>query len=138
MAKKLQSILACPVPKTIKALRGFLGLTGYYRKFIKCYGLIVAPLTQLLKKDSFKWSSAATDAFNKLKEAMSSAPILALPNFNETFVVECDATGCGMGAVLMQLGKPIAYISKAFSSLQLGMSTYEKEMEAIIFAIQKW
>lgn len=135
---KLQAILSWPVPKSLRALRGFLGLTGYYRKFIRHYGMIAAPLTQLLKKDSFHWTLPADSAFQKLKEAMSSAPVLALPDFNETFVIECDASGCGMGAILMQKGKLVAYLSKSFAPSQLGMSAYEKEMEAIIFATQKW
>ncbi|KAH9657611.1 hypothetical protein KPL70_023155 [Citrus sinensis] len=99
---KIESMKCWPSSNSLKALRGFLGLTGYYRRFIKDYGKIT------------------------------------MPDFQKTFVLECDASGEGIGAVLSQEGRPISYLSKALSPKNLGLSAYEKEMLAVVFAVQKW
>jgi hypothetical protein len=135
---KIEAMLNWPVPHTIKALRGFLGLTEYYRKFVKGYGGIAAPLTNLLRKNSFKWNEEAEHAFNSLKEAMTTPPVLGLPNFSKPFVIECDASGGGIGAVLMQSGQPLAYLSQGLKGKNLSLSTYEKELIALVMAIRKW
>lgn len=135
---KIKAMIEWPTPRNIKALRGFLGLTGYYRRFVKNYGVISKPLTQLLKKGGFMWSEEAEDSFQQLKKAMTETPVLALPDFGKTFVIETDACRNGVGAVMMQDNRPIAYMSKALSPKHLGLSTYEKEMLAVIMAVQKW
>jgi hypothetical protein len=135
---KIQAMVDWPFPKTLKSLRGFLGLTGYYRKFIQNYGSIAAPLTDMLKKNSFSWGDSAIGAFQQLKNAVTQTPVLALPDFSQPFVIECDASGLGIGAVLMQQRRPIAYLSKALKGKALHMSTYEKELYALVTAIQKW
>ena len=108
-SSKIKAMQEWPLPTNLKQLRGFLGLTGYYRQFIKNYAIISKPLTLLLKKNAFQWSPQAQEAFKKLQAAMISSPVLALPNFNEEFIIETDASGLGIGAVLQQKGHPIAY-----------------------------
>jgi hypothetical protein len=87
-----------------KNLNGFLGLTSYYHNFVKNYGKVAVPLTALLKNNSFTWTQAAAQDFQTLKMAMCTTPILALPDFTKTFVLECDASKKGIGSVLMQEG----------------------------------
>ncbi|KAJ0567702.1 putative nucleotidyltransferase, Ribonuclease H [Helianthus annuus] len=116
--KKIEAVKKWPLPTDVKQLRGFLGLSGYYIRFIKSYGILAKPLTSLLKKDNFNWTEEATTTFENLKEAVCSPPILALPNFNKPFVLETDASVLGIGAVLMQDNHPLAFISKALSPRQ--------------------
>jgi hypothetical protein len=135
---KVTSVINWPQPKNVKGVRGFLGLTGYYRKFIKDYGKIARPLTDLTKKDSFKWGVEAQKAFEELKQKLTSTPVLTLPDFSKPFVIECDASGVGLGAILMQDKRPIAYYSKALGTKNLTKSAYEKELMAVVLAIQHW
>jgi hypothetical protein len=102
--KKIEAMKNWPHPKNLKSLRGFLGLTYYYRKFFKNYENIAAPLTPLLKNNSFTWTPAAAQDFQTLKMAMCTTPVLTLPDFTKTFVLECDASGKGIGVVLMKEG----------------------------------
>lgn len=135
---KIQAIWDWPLPSSVKALRGFLGLCGYYRRFVSRYASLAAPLTELLRKDAFVWTPIATEAFRKLQQALMSTPVLQLPNFTKQFIVQTDASGDGIGAVLLQQGHPLAYFSKQLSPRQQAASTYAREMLAIIEAIKKW
>jgi hypothetical protein len=124
---KIQAVQQWPIPTDLKQLRGFLGLSGYYRKFIRHYGILSRPLTDLLKKNTpFVWTPLLQQSFDHLKQALISAPVLALPDFTKEFQVETDASAGGIGAVLMQNHHPIAYLSKALGVKAQALSTYEK------------
>ena len=137
-SKKISAMVQWPIPNSIKALRGFLRLIGYYRKFIKGYRAIAKPFTNLLKKDSFHWNDKALEAFTKLKESVTQPPMLALPDFSRPFIIECDASGKGLGAVLMQDQSPIAFHSQYLKDKYLHLSTYEMELMALASAVKKW
>jgi hypothetical protein len=119
-------------------LRSFLGLTGYYRRFIQGYGVICRPLHDLLKKDAFNWTPQHSIAFQTLKDKLSIAPVLALPNFSLPFVLETDASRFRLGVVLMQQGRPIAFYSEALGPKASAQSTYYKEAFAILQALKRW
>ncbi|XP_070022382.1 uncharacterized protein [Nicotiana sylvestris] len=135
---KVQGVLDWPLPTSIKGIKGFLGLIGYYRRFIKGYGIIVRPLNDLLKKGNFQWNPTTTTAFQDLKLAITSALVLALPDFSKEFTVETDASGGGIRAVLAQDNKPIAFFSKGLSDKNKALYVYERELLALVFAVQKW
>jgi hypothetical protein len=136
--KKIEAMQDWPHPKTLKILRGFLGLTGYYRKFVKNYGKIATPLTTLLKNNSFTWTPTATQDFQTLKTTMCTTLVLTLADFTKTFVLKCDTSGKGFSAVLMQEGRPLAFTSKQLSERNLGKPIYEKEMLAILHVVELW
>ena len=138
VAAKVAAIQQWPVPKSTKALRSFLGLVGFYRRFIKHYATIAAPLMKVTTIDPFKWTPEAQSAFANLKLALSTTPVLTLPNFDNLFTLESDASGAGMGAVLTQNGHPIAFFSKPFSPKLLRASTYVRELCAITTTVKKW
>ncbi|GMJ10321.1 hypothetical protein HRI_004701300 [Hibiscus trionum] len=135
---KVRSIFSWPVPTTVKELRGFLGLSGYYRRFVKNYGCLARPLTDLLKKGAWKWELEEEEAFRKLKEAVCSAPVLALPDFSSEFIVEADASEAGVGAVLVQKGRPLAFFSKGLGIKHRALSVYEKKMLAVLMSVKRW
>lgn len=135
---KINAIQSWPIPVTVKELKGFLGLAGYYRKFVKGYAMVSKPLTYLLKKGNFVWSDQAKLAFETLKSALVTAHVLVVPNFDKQFIVETDASQKGIGAVIMQEGHPLAFISRSLGPKWQQLSLYENELPAIFFAVQKW
>jgi hypothetical protein len=136
---KISAISARPTPCNMKELISFLGLAGYYRKFVKYFGVISQPLTKLMKKGVlFMWTQDHQLAFEALKQALVTTPVPPLPNFARPFVIEIDACDTGVGAVLMQDGHPLAFLSKALGPKLRGLLTYEKEYMAILLAVQQW
>jgi hypothetical protein len=133
--EKTSAMHAWPVPTNATELRGFLGLTGYYRKFVPRYGIIAKALTQLLIKKGFIWNETAQAAFEQLKTAMINTPVLALPNFDKPVAIETDACDSGIGAVLTQNNHPITYFSKALGVRNQKLSTYEKEFLAVMMVV---
>jgi hypothetical protein len=110
----------------------------YDRKFVKGYRGISTPLTRLLRKDSFKWDERAEDAFNLFKKTRSTPLVLGIHDFSKPFIIECNASRDGIGAVLMQIGQPLAYLSQGLKGKSFSLSTYEKELLALVMAIRKW
>jgi hypothetical protein len=137
--KNIQAVRLWPTPSNLKEVRGFLGLAGYYRKFVRDFGIINRPLTDLLKKSSvFRWTELENASFTALKHALISAPVLALPDFSLTFEIETDASDRGIGAVLLQQKHPLAFLSKTLGPRTSMLSTYEKEALAILLAVDHW
>ncbi|KAD5961742.1 hypothetical protein E3N88_13215 [Mikania micrantha] len=129
--EKISAIQSWPIPVNVREVRGFLGLTGYYRRFVRNYGQIAKPLTVLTRKEVFLWNDVALRAFNTLKEALMTAPILCLPDFSKPITIECDASSEGVGAILTQDNHPVAYFSKAFSPSNRLKSAYDRELLAL-------
>jgi hypothetical protein len=114
-------------------VRSFLGLAGFYKRFVKDFGSIAAPLNGLTKKDvPFVWGDEQQEAFMILKDKLTHAPLLRLPNLNKTFELECEASGIGLGGVLLQEGKLVAYCSEKLSGCSLNYSTYDKELYVLV------
>ncbi|XP_074346521.1 uncharacterized protein LOC141685312 [Apium graveolens] len=110
---KISAVSSLPVPTNVKDVRSFLGLAGYYRRFVRNYAIINKPLTEQLKKKGFQWNEESQEAFQKLKQALVSAPVLAVPDFSKQFVIKTDASQKGIGAVLMQDGHPLYFLSRS-------------------------
>nr|GEW46086.1 hypothetical protein [Tanacetum cinerariifolium] len=122
--KKIATILEWPLHTTQRQVRVFLGFTGYHRRFIRGYA-IVAPLTYLLQKDGFKWRRGEeAKSFEDLKQHLSNVPLLGLLDFDQAFIVEADASGYGIGVVLLQNNRPISYFSRKLGSRMRIAATY--------------
>jgi hypothetical protein len=130
---KVHMIRSWPTPTAVSQVQSFHGLSGFYHHFVRDFSTIAAPLNELTKKGvAFHWGKSQEDAFNLLKDKLTHAPLLQLPNFDKTFELECDASGIRIGGVLMQGRKPIAFFSEKLNGLILNYSTYGKELFALV------
>lgn len=142
--EKIATITKWPVPKTLKELQAFLGLANYFRRFVQHYSTVVAPLTDMVNKQAAaeynwkQWGERELEALNKIKHALSTAPVLVLPDLNKPFEVHADASVKGTGAVLMQDGRVVEYTSQKFSKAEYNYTTTEQELLALIRALKVW
>ena len=134
---KVEAVTNWKQPKTVIEVRSFLGLAGYYRRFIEGFSKIARPMTELTKKDKkFMWTEACEKSFQELKKRLIIAPVLTLPDIHKYFVVFCDASRQGLGCVLMQDGKVVAYASRQLKVHEKNYPTHDLELAAVIHALK--
>ena len=138
--EKVQAIRNWPTPRSVFEVRSFHGLASFYRKFIKGFSQVCAPILETIREvnQPFQWTEVADRNFNLLKRKITEKPILALPKFEKVFQVETDASGEAIGAVLSQEQRPIAYFSEKLNDEKRRYSSYDKEFYAIVQAMKKW
>ncbi|GJZ52252.1 reverse transcriptase domain-containing protein [Tanacetum coccineum] len=136
--EKVEAILNWPVPKNIHDVRSFHGLVSFYHRFIRDFSTLVTPITECLKGSSFQWTKEAQKTFDIVKRKMAEAPVLVLPDFEKIFEVECDASNVGIGGVLSQGGKPVAFFSEKLNDAKRKYTTYDKEFYAIVRTLEHW
>lgn len=141
---KVDAITDFPVPRTVRQVRSFLGMCGWYHRYIAGFADIAAPMTDLIKKHArFVWTPEAQVAFEQLKERLTTAPVLSHPDFSRPFVIQCDASRNGVGGVLYQLDEqghehPISFMSKKLNSAQRNYCVTEQECLAAILSLKKF
>ncbi len=136
---KVEAVVNWPTPQNVSEVRGFLGLTGWCRIFVERYAFIAGPLTELTQKvEPFLWTEKRQQAFDRLKEALASEPVLKLPDFQKPFEVIVDASGQGIGGILQQERHPIAYESRQLRLHEKNYPTHDLELLAVVHALKKW
>ncbi|KAL0551689.1 hypothetical protein IC582_010778 [Cucumis melo] len=136
---KIEAVTGWTRPSTVSEVRSFLGLAGYYRRFVENFSRIATPLTQLTRKGvPFVWSKACEDSFQNLKQKLVTAPVLTVPDGSGSFVIYSDASKKGLGCVLMQQGKVVAYASRQLKSHEQNYPTHDLELAAVVFALKIW
>jgi hypothetical protein len=136
---KIEAVLQWEPPRTVTEIRSFLGLAGYYRRFIEGFSKLALPLTRLTRKNqAFVWDQKCEDSFQELKHRLTTAPVLVLPNPNGNFEVYCDASKQGLGCVLMQDRRAVAYASRQLKPHEGNYPTHDLELAAVVFALKIW
>jgi hypothetical protein len=136
---KVEAIMEWPAPTNVTEVRSFMGLAGYYRRFVEGFSKIAGPITELQKKNKkFVWTEKCAEAFRRLKELLTTAPILKVPDMDVDFLVCTDASKEGLGGVLMQDGRVIAYISRKLRRHEENYATHDLELLAIVYALKVW
>ncbi|GAU16878.1 hypothetical protein TSUD_368270 [Trifolium subterraneum] len=136
---KVDAVMKWGTPESVSEIRSFLGLAGYYRRFIEGFSKMALPLTLLTRKDqAFVWDEKCEKSFQELKRKLTTAPVLILPDANESFVVYCDASKLGLGGVLMQKGKVVAYASRQLKVHERNYPTHDLELAAVVFALKDY
>jgi hypothetical protein len=136
---KVEAVLNWSRPTNVAEIRSFLGLAGYYRRFVEGFSQIAAPLTHLTRKGvKFEWSNACEESFQELKQRLVTAPVLTIPSSSGGFVIYCDASRVGLGCVLMQHGRVVAYASRQLKQYEKNYPTHDLELAAVVFALKIW
>jgi hypothetical protein len=136
---KVTAVMEWEPPKNVGEIRSFLGLAGYYRRFIENFSKIAKPMTELLKKEKkFEWTEGCENSFQELKKRLVSAPVLCLPDLEKEFQVYCDASRQGLGSVLMQGGRVVAYASRQLKKHEVSYPTLDLELASVVHAMKTW
>jgi len=136
---KIKDVVEWVTPTMVKEVRGFLGLVGYYRRFVPNFSKIAKPLTELTKKDEpYVLTKERKEAFQILMQRLVTAPILVQPDITRPFEVYCDASNFGLGCVLMQGGHVIAYASRQLKNSKVNYPTHDLELAAVVHALKIW
>ena len=137
--KKIEVVVEWKPPRNVTEVRSFLGLAGYYRRFVKGFSMTAAPMTRLLQKNvKYEWSEKCQRSFNKLKAFLTEAPVLTQSTCVREYVIFSDASLNGLGCILMQVGKVVAYASRQLKPHEKNYPTHDLELAAIVFALKIW
>ena len=135
--KKVSDVLSWNPPQDVSGVWSFLGMAGYYRRFIERFSKIAKPMTSLLEKNAkFIWTEQCQSSFEELKKRLTTTPVLVLPDLNKSFSIYCDASRLGLGCVLMQEGRVVAYASRQLRKHELNYPTHDLELAAMVHALK--